>query len=119
MYKHTIEIKEFNNWLIIKVLDYGPKIKYIGTGLLFSDFNKNDLLISQEALNILSNNLGKINNEIPVLEIINFDKIFWQSDKGIIIPPNEIIHVYTIPYFTLCNNNIDDKIIEIINNKKK
>lgn len=116
---HTVEIKEYNKWLIVTVLDYGPKIKTLGIGTLFSDFNKNDLHISLNALNIIKDNLNQnIDKKDPVLEIISFNRIWWESDKGIIIPPNEIFHIYTIPLHTICNNDIDEKIKNIIDNKK-
>lgn len=118
-YKHTLEIKEYNGWLILTLLNKGPKIKSVGTGLLFSDFNKLDLLISLEALNIIKDNLAKnFDKKDPVLEIIGIDRIWWASNKGIIIPPNEIYHIYTIPMHTIVDNIVDNNIKKIIQSQK-
>jgi len=118
-YKHTVEIKEYNKWLIITILNYNIKIKNVGVGLLFSDFNRNDLHISSEALSVLKDNLNvNIQHKDPVLEIISMDRMWWASNQGIIIPPNEYFHIYTIPNHTLCKNDIDEKIKNIIDNKK-
>lgn len=118
-YQHTLEIKAYNKWLILTILTSGPKLKQIGTGLLFSDFNKFDLQISDEALVIIKDNLNlNFDKTEPVLEIISKDRIWWASRQGIIIPPNEIYHIHTIPLHTICNNVIDEKIINNINNNK-
>jgi len=115
---HSVEIKAYKKWLIITVVKPGPKIKTIGTGLLFSDFNKLDLLISDEALAILKDNLNlNLSKPDPVLEIIGTNRIWWASNQNIIIPPNEYFHIYTIPRYTPGPNNIDDNIKNIIDNK--
>jgi len=117
-YKHSVEINAYKKWLIITVLDYGIKIKNIGTGLLFSGFNKFDLHISDDALVILKDNLNlNIEKKDPVLEIIAMDRMWWASSQGIIIPPHEYFHIYTIPQFTKCDNTVDEEIKKIIDNK--
>lgn len=119
MYKHTLEIKEYKKWLIITVLEYGAKIRNLGTGTLFFNFNRNDLQISLDAYGILKDNIKKnMDQKDPVMEIISYDRIWWASDKGIIIPPNEIFHIFTIPMHTTCNNDVDEKIKKIIDDKK-
>lgn len=115
--KHLVEIKEYNKWLIVKVINKSIKIKHIGTGILFSDFTQFDLKISEEALGILKNNLkNNLLTNNPVLEIITKDKMWWSSNTGIIIPPNEIFHIFELPYHTLCNNIIDNELKKIIDN---
>lgn len=118
-HRHSVEIKTYNKWLIITVLQYGTKLKSIGTGLLFSDFNRLDLQISEDALNIIRDNLNQnIEKKDPVMEIIAIDRIWWASPQGIIIPPNEYFHIYTIPVHTVCDNAVDDAIKKIIDEKK-
>lgn len=118
-YQHTLEIKTYKKWLIITVLQTGPKLKTIGVGTLFSDFNKWDLQISEEALAIITDNLNCNFDKVePVLEIISTDRIWWASNRGILIPPNEVYHVHTIPLHTTCNNTIDEKLINIIDTTK-
>jgi hypothetical protein len=115
--KHTIEIKAYKKWLIITVLNYGIKLKSIGTGLLFADFNRHDLKISDEAVAILKDNLNtNFEKKDPVLEIISTDRMWWASKRGIIIPPNEIYHIHTIPLYTTCDNVVDEEIKKNIDN---
>ncbi len=116
---HTLEILEYNNWIIIKLNKYTPKLRNIGEGLILSDFNKFDVKISPEALSILNKNINKnIDKENPVLEIISNDRIAWLSKTGIIIPPNEIFHIFDIPYHTECENIVDEEVKKTINNQK-
>lgn len=111
---HTLEIKSYNDWLILKLIPT-PKIKYIGIGTMLSDFNKFDVLISDEALKILKNNLNKdLDKTDPALEILSEEKIWWASTSGILIKPNELIHIYTIPYHTYVNNDVDEELKKII-----
>lgn len=112
---HSIEIKEYNGWLLISIIHLSPKIKFVGIGTMLSDFNINDLLISKEALSILSKNIGNSHVE-PALEIIRKDCIWWASKKGILIPPNELLNVYNIPHHTICDNIIDIEIKKHIDN---
>lgn len=116
---HSVEIKAYKKWLIITVIKFGPKIKSVGTGLLFSDFNKLDLQISEDAMIILKDNLNlNLAKPDPVLEIMGTNRIWWASNQSIIIPPNEYFHIYTIPRHTVCpNNDIDEKIKKIIDEK--
>ena len=117
--KHSVEIKAYNRWLIVTVIQNGLKLKSVGTGLLFSDFNRYDLHISDEAMAILKDNIMlNIDKKDPVLEIIAMDRIWWASQQGIIIPPNEHFHVYTIPHHTICKNDVDEKIKNVIDEKK-
>jgi hypothetical protein len=110
-YQQTVTIKEYKGWLVLTLLNNGPKIKGVGTGILFSNFNKWDLYISDKALSIITDNLNKnLDKKEPVLEIIAMDRLWWASKQGIIIPPNEIYHIYTIPLFTKCDNEVDEKI---------
>jgi len=115
---HSVEIKTHNKWLIITVLQYGTKLKSIGTGILFSGFNRLDLHISEDALDIIRDNINQnIEKKDPVMEIIATDRMWWASSQGIIIPPNEYFHIYTIPLHTTCNNTVDDEIKKIIDQK--
>lgn len=105
---HVIEIREYNNYLIITVIDpKTPKLQYLGSGLLLSGFNEKDVKISPQALNILIRNLKNTHTD-PALEIISKDKIWWASKRGIIIPPDELINVFIIPYHTVCDNIVDE-----------
>jgi len=111
---HVIEIREYNNYLIITLIDNKtPKLQYVGAGLMLQKFNDNDVKISPQALNLLIKNLGNKHID-PALEIISRDKIWWASKNGIIIPPNELINVFVIPYHTVCDNDIDEKIKKIL-----
>lgn len=119
IYKHAVEITEYNKWLIITVRNFGPKIKLVGTGLLFSDFNRNDLFISNDAITIIKDNLNlNTDKKDPVMEIIATNRIWWASTQGLLIPPDEYFHIYTIPLHTTCKNNVDEKIKNSIDNKK-
>ena len=121
-YKKTLEIVEFNGYLIIKLLDdNGPKIKLVGTGTMISNFNHWDIAISKEALAILEKNLlQNINKPDPAMEIIAQDKIWWSAiKKGIIIQPNELIHIHCIPFHSICENSVDDKLKNILKNLKQ
>jgi hypothetical protein len=107
---HTVEIKEYNNWLIIKLINT-PKLKSIGIGSMLTDFNKNDLKISDEALSIIKNKLNQNKeHQQPALEILSPTKIWWASTTGILIPPNETIHIYDIPIHSYINNDINDEL---------
>ena len=119
-YRKTLEIVEFNGYLIIKLLDNGPKIKIVGNGTMISNFNNLDVSISLEAILILQKNLLiDINKPDPALEIISKDKIWWSAlNKGIIIQPNELIHIHCIPFYTVCENIVDDKLKNILNKFK-
>lgn len=113
---HTLEIKSYEGWLIIKVINT-PKLKNIGLGSMLSDFNKFDVKISDDALSIIKSKLNTdmdLNN--PALEILSETKIWWASSNGLLIPPNELIHIYNIPIHTYCSNDIDEELKNIIKN---
>ena len=111
---HAIEIREYNNYLIITLIDdKTPKLQYVGSGLMLNSFNQNDIKISPQALNILIKNLGNKYPD-PALEIISKDKMWWASKKSIIIPPDELINVFVIPYHITCDNDIDEKIKKVL-----
>lgn len=113
-----IEIREYNGYLLIKVNKIKtPKLNYIGTGTLFTGFNKEDLGISKEALHLLKTKNDIKSNEEPVLEMIGENKLYFASNKSIIIPPNEIFKNYNIPKHTVIDNNIDDVLKEQLNKK--
>ena len=115
---HTAEIKEYNGWLIIKLIN-SPKLKVVGLGTLLSNINSNDIHISGNALKILKHNfMQNMDQQNPALEILSETSIWWASvNNGIIIPPGELIHIYKIPVHTECDNVIDDEIKNIINNQ--
>ena len=114
-YQHSLEIKSHNDWLILTLVHKGPKVKQIGIGTMVSGFNENDILISPEALLLLKQNIGNIHKD-PAFEIISNDSIWWASYMGIIIPPNELLNVFSIPYHKLCDNSLDDEILNKIKN---
>lgn len=122
-YKHSLEINEYRGWLIITVTGMGAtgfaKMKPVGIGTLFSNFNKLDVRISKNALSIITENLTKNKEQRdPVLEIIAKDRIWWASTQGIIIPPKEIFNIYEIPLHTECENVVDQKVRDAIDNQK-
>lgn len=114
---HSLEIKTYEGYLILKV-NKTPKIKFIGLGSLLADFNRFDVKISDEALNILKDSLNNLNinlqKENPSLEILSETRIWWPSNQGIIIPPNELMHIYAIPVHTTISNDIDEQLKNII-----
>ena len=113
----TLQITTYNKWLILKV-NKTPKLRYIGNGSILSDFNSNDIQISKEALEILNKNLLlNIDQKNPAFEILTKNRIWWPSQSGIIIPPNELIHVFAIPYHTICENVVDEELKKMINNQ--
>lgn len=89
-------------------------MKSVGTGTLLSGFNMNDVHISQPALDILKSYIGFKQDKEPVVEILSPSSIWFASFRGIIIPPNEILHVYELPYHTLIDNNVDEHLKKII-----
>lgn len=114
MYKATVKITAYKNYLILTLLNKGPKIRSIGVGTQFVGFHDKDLLISSEALNILREKALNEKRDDPALEIISKFNIFWKSDAGIIIPNDEAINVYALPNHTICDNDIDEKVKQAI-----
>jgi hypothetical protein len=111
-FMHTIEIKEYNKFLIIKLVKQTPKLRPVGAGMALINFNKNDLFISESAADILrtytllQNSTNTLDQ--PVLEIMSDSSLWYMGTQGLIIPPGEIIHVYAMPHFTVCDNDIDE-----------
>ncbi len=114
-YQHTLEIKSYNDWLILTLVNNGPKVKQIGIGTMVSGFNENDILISPEALLLLKKNIGNTHKD-PAFEIISKDNIWWASYRGIIIPPNELLNVFFIPHHKTCDNTLDEEILKKLKN---
>lgn len=119
-YKGTLKITIHNKHLIITPLDEGPKMKKFGNGTMVSNFGAMDLMISKEALSVLESKLlsDDIAKQDPALEIITKDKIWFSGKTALIIPEDETIHVFTIPYHTLCENEVDEKIKEFLDGQK-
>jgi hypothetical protein len=114
-YKGTLRITTYKGYLILTLMDRGPKTKHVGIGTMLSDFNQRDVLISKKALEIIESNMSvNLDRPEPVLEVIAADRMWWSSTNGIIIPPNEIYHVYAIPHHTLCDNVIDFKLKDVL-----
>lgn len=113
-----LKITEYKGYLIIALLDReSPKVTLVGTGTLVSGFNHNDVLMSSEALILLSKNAKMIKlDNMPALEIISKDRLWWSTVGSIIIPPDEIINAYSMPYHTKCENEIDSKLKEQLDN---
>lgn len=108
-FMHTLEIKEYNKFLIIKIVKITPKLRSVGAGTALINFNKNDIFISREAADILKSQVAVFNNEqSPVLEIMSSSSLWFMGNKGIIIPPEEIVHIYDMPLYTECDNVVDD-----------
>lgn len=111
---HIIEIKEYNNYLIVTLIDKKtPKMKFVGAGVMLTNFNGNDIKISPQALNILIKNIGNTYAD-PAFEIISKDKLWWAGKNGIIIPPDELINVFILPHHTVCDNEIDEKLKKVL-----
>lgn len=116
-FMHTLEIKEYNKFLIIKIVKKTPKLRIVGSGTALINFNKYDILISKEAADILKSHVAIFNNTNgPLLEIMSSSSLWFMGHKGIIIPPNEIIHVYEMPEYTECDNDVDNLLKNTIQN---
>ena len=117
----SIEIRSYKGWLILKLVSTTPKLKIVGNGTSLINFNRNDVHISPQALSILNSNIGcNLKEPYPALEVLSENTLWWASiDNGIIIPNNTVMHIHVLPVHTQCDNNIDDKIKEIINNNTK
>jgi hypothetical protein len=114
-YQGTLRITTYKKYIILTLLDRGPKVKPVGSGTLLSDFNESDVLISAEALDVLKDNVMRnLQEPEPTLEIIAKDKLWWVGQTGLIIPPGEIIHIHVMPYHTICENLVDSKLKEFI-----
>ncbi len=109
---NSVRIDTFNNYLILTVLDDGPKIKYIGNGTILNINNKNDLLISKEALELIKTCSIKKN---PSIEFIDLNKIYWFSDKGIISLIDDV-SVIELPLHTVVENEVTETLKEKIKN---
>jgi hypothetical protein len=109
---NSVRIDTFNNYLILTILDNGPKIKYIGNGTLLNINSKNDLLISKEALELIKTCSIKEN---PSIEFIDLYKIYWFSDKGIISLIDDV-SVIELPLHTIVENNVTETLKEKIKN---
>lgn len=118
-YKGTLKITAHKGYLILTLMNKGPKVKAFGVGTMLSNFNDADVYISEEALVILKNNvMQNMQLKDPVLEIIAKDRLWWSSTTGIIIPPGELLHLYVLPHHTMCANEVDHKLKELIDGKK-
>lgn len=113
----SLIIKEYKGYLVLTKYNT-PKIQIKGNGSLLSFFNKKDVHISHEALNLIKSKL-KIQNESNTyaLHITSKTNIFWSSHEGIIIPPDEPVIISDIPVHTLItDNSIDTNIKTAIDN---
>lgn len=118
----SVEIKMKDGWLVLKLVNHlSPKINVNGYGTSLINFNANDLLISNEALLYLKRQLNKrLNEQNPAIDFINVNNIWWGAMKsGIVLQPNELIHIREIPTHNICDNIIDDEVIKIIKNYEK
>lgn len=109
--KFTIQIKEYKGYFIITI-NTTPKLNYLGTGVVLTDFNIKDLEISKEVLDIFNLNLKQINKDIPVLEVLSKNRIWINTKSNTIIKTDEPFNIFEIPYHTICTNDIDDKLKE-------
>lgn len=115
-FMHTLEIKEYNRYLVIKVAKRTPKLRSVGTGTALINFNKYDIQISREAADILKSNIATFDNtDTPVLEIMSSSSLWYLGTQGLIIPPGEIFHIYEMPEYTECDNEIDVVLKNTIN----
>lgn len=116
-FMHSLEIKEYNKYLIIKLVNNTPKIHLVGAGTSLINFNKNDLRISKEAAALMQTKIAKFNNDIgPVFEIISSTNLWYFGYKGLIIPNDEVVHIYEMPLYTECDNEIDEVLKNTLNN---
>lgn len=116
-FMHSLEIKEYKQYLIIKLVKRTPKINLVGAGTSLINFNKNDLHISKEAAELLKSKVAQFNNELgPVMEIMSSSNLWYTGYKGLIIPPNEVVHIYEMPVYTECDNEIDEVLKNTLNN---
>lgn len=108
MYKPSVRICIYKDWLILTLLQVGPKIKSSPTGIVFSSFFAKDLEMSQDAADWLKQKMIQPKHAEYGIEFMSKSSIFWAiKDRGIILPPTENVNVYQMPLYTLCNNDID------------
>lgn len=117
-FMHTLEIKEYNKFLIIKLVNKTPKLRPVGAGMALINFNKNDLFISESAAELLRTHVNTNTNEQPVLEIMSDTSLWYMGNQGLIIPPNEVIHVYAMPQYLVCDNHIDEVLKNTLDKQK-
>ena len=118
MYNPLVKITTYKDYLVVTLLNKGVKIRHVGVGTQFVGFINKDLLLSNEALQIFKTKLNEDKKEDPAMELINPFNIWWRGQMGLILPADEIINVYGLPNYTLCENEVDVKVKEIIDNKK-
>ena len=111
--KFTIQIKMYRNYFICTI-NTTPKLNYLGTGVVLTDFNMYDLEISQDVLDIFNSRLKHINKDTPVLEVLSKNRIWINTKSNTIIDINESMNIIDIPYHTICSNDIDTTLKEQI-----
>lgn len=121
MNKPIIKITYHPGTLILTLMDpRSPKVKKVGTGLLLSQFNNRDVLISNEALTILMSSIPANKSKKDIgLEVISKSSIWWASQSGgIILPMMESeINIYDVPWHTITSNDIDEKLLKLLDKK--
>lgn len=111
MYKPSIRICVYKGWLVLTLLQNGPKLRKVAAGTIIQSFFAKDVEMSPEAGVFLSDKLLNKKEEGAGIEFMSKSSIFWaMSEKGIIIPPSEPINVYQLPLHTVCNNTIDPQL---------
>jgi len=121
MNQSVIKITYHPGTLILTLMDpKSPKVKKVGTGLLLSQFNNRDVLISNDALNVLLNSIPANKSKKDIgLEVISKSSIWWASSSGGIILPmmDSEINIYEIPWHTTTPNDVDEKLLKILDKK--
>lgn len=119
--KHTLKICAYKDFLILTYSET-PKAKSVGIGMLLNNFNNKDVLLSNDALNLIKASLIHDSNKSELstdtgLIIHNKTKIFWASYNNMIIKIKDAT-IYDIPTHTIIENDVDEKIKTQLNTIK-
>lgn len=108
---YTLSICTYKNFLICK-LNKTPKAIVVGIGTNISNFNKNDIHMSKESLDLFNKNLKNItdnNFDNKGLIVYTKNKLFLSTYDNIILNINDA-QIYDIPTHTIIENTVDDNI---------
>ena len=110
--QYTLKICAYKDFLIC-THNKTPKSKTVGIGTSLTNFNKNDVLISKDALALINKNINKIpTNKIDAktgLIISSRSNIFWASYDNIIVNIKDT-EIFAIPTHTEIDNDVDEKL---------
>lgn len=109
--QYTLKICAYKDFLIC-THNKTPKSKTVGIGTSLTNFNKNDVLISKDALALINKNMKdqqKYINTKPGLIISSRSNMFWASYDNIIVNIKDT-EIFAIPTHTEIENVVDEKL---------